>query len=95
MRAIVDDALEHLARGAAGRGVIDHRGVGRFLVAAQQIGAVDGAMDALAGERRQRVVPREPAAQTSARSSHSARRRPSVTRSSAEMNGLAAFVLDA
>src|SRR5665213_2294612 len=60
MRAVVDDALVELARGAAGRGVLDEGDGGGFLIAAQQEGTVEPAGCALAGEARMDVVPRQP-----------------------------------
>ena len=56
VRAVVDDALENLARLAPGRRMVDERRERRLLAAAQEIGAIDGAMRALAGDCDLRVL---------------------------------------
>src|SRR5581483_3873199 len=47
VRAVVEYALEDLARGAAGCRVVDDRRRGRLLLSAQKIGAADAAISAL------------------------------------------------
>ena len=57
-----DDALEHLARLARRRRVVDQCRDRRFLIAAQKIGTVDRAMRLLALDRDMRVLTRQPGA---------------------------------
>ena len=59
VRAVLDHALEELARDAAGRGMIDEGGGGRLLLAAQQIGAVEAAFAVLAVEAHLDVMARQ------------------------------------
>jgi hypothetical protein len=92
--AVLQHTLEDLAGGAAGRGVVDHRGGGRFLLAPQEIGAIDPAGGTLTLNRDLNVLAREARARGEREALVAGAAREARTRH-AEMDGIGQLVLDA